>query len=395
MGMSHPRNGDRSHNGQRSHGWGGAVLGLLLAAFLIMGSVVATLGIRNMREQQAAPKPITVTTAVTRDPVSQTLSGTLHAFAHRSLTVSGEGTVTRDGIAAGTQAKEGDVIATVNERPILLLKGDVPAYRTMQPGDSGRDVKQLRAALARLGYRTLDKAGEFGPSTARAVWRLYKAYGFPAVDAAGVPLPDTEQNRERAAMPVSELVFSPIVPLIATGVCGEAGTRAQGALCTLETVERDYAVAFDAADVNGLDSKDALNNHAARALFAEPLDGKITASYTPPQVGSEGDGNEAAGAEENGQSTVRTNKVWYGFAASEPGKLPVEPDDAKVTLTIRQSAEGSYSVDSAALRGGDGDWWLADEQGERTPVTLGFCHEGRCEITGDGLREGMKAVIPE
>jgi peptidoglycan hydrolase-like protein with peptidoglycan-binding domain len=51
--------------------------------------------------------------------------------------------------------EQGDVIAEVDDRPVVLLYGDLPAYRTLQYGRSpseGADVEQLETALVALGY---------------------------------------------------------------------------------------------------------------------------------------------------------------------------------------------------------------------------------------------------
>jgi peptidoglycan hydrolase-like protein with peptidoglycan-binding domain len=52
----------------------------------------------------------------------------------------------------GSVLEQGDVIAEVNQTPVVLLTGDLPGYRTLQNGSEGADVKQLEAALVALGY---------------------------------------------------------------------------------------------------------------------------------------------------------------------------------------------------------------------------------------------------
>jgi peptidoglycan hydrolase-like protein with peptidoglycan-binding domain len=46
----------------------------------------------------------------------------------------------------------GDVLYRVDEHPVLLLCGAVPAYRKLQRGDAGQDVRQLNRNLHELGY---------------------------------------------------------------------------------------------------------------------------------------------------------------------------------------------------------------------------------------------------
>jgi hypothetical protein len=81
---------------------------------------------------------------------------------------------------AGTQLKEGDVLMQVSGRPVLVLKGSVPMYRTLGPGTSGDDVKQLKQALSRLGFYPGGTTDTYGSGAASAVTRWYKSKGFPA-----------------------------------------------------------------------------------------------------------------------------------------------------------------------------------------------------------------------
>jgi hypothetical protein len=46
----------------------------------------------------------------------------------------------------------GDVFYRVDESPVLLLCGPVPAYRDLRGGDVGNDVRQLNQNLHALGY---------------------------------------------------------------------------------------------------------------------------------------------------------------------------------------------------------------------------------------------------
>ena len=64
------------------------------------------------------------------------------------------GTVTR--VVEGATFVQGDILYWVNEQPVVLLYGDLPQYRTInQPprtDTSGPDVLQLKEALIALGY---------------------------------------------------------------------------------------------------------------------------------------------------------------------------------------------------------------------------------------------------
>ena len=53
---------------------------------------------------------------------------------------------------AGDKVDCGDVLYRVDDDPVLLLCGTVPAYRDLAIGDEGKDVRQLNRNLHELGY---------------------------------------------------------------------------------------------------------------------------------------------------------------------------------------------------------------------------------------------------
>ena len=55
--------------------------------------------------------------------------------------------------AAGDKVGCGDVLYRVNNKPVLLLCGTVPAYRALHVGDAGQDVRQLNRNLQRARRR--------------------------------------------------------------------------------------------------------------------------------------------------------------------------------------------------------------------------------------------------
>ena len=51
----------------------------------------------------------------------------------------------------GDEVDCGGVLYRVDDRPVLLLYGTVPAYRALHVGDAGRDVRQLNRSLSVRG----------------------------------------------------------------------------------------------------------------------------------------------------------------------------------------------------------------------------------------------------
>ena len=83
-----------------------------------------------------------------------------------------EGTITRI-VEAGTVLERGDVIAELDEDPVVLFYGDTPPYRLLSQGtDEGVDVTELEENLVALGYDedyNIVIDAEFDAATAAAV----------------------------------------------------------------------------------------------------------------------------------------------------------------------------------------------------------------------------------
>ena len=62
------------------------------------------------------------------------------------------GMVTSIEISSMKQVADGDVLLTVDLRPMVAATGKVPAFRDLRPGSDGRDVAQLVSLLRGLGY---------------------------------------------------------------------------------------------------------------------------------------------------------------------------------------------------------------------------------------------------
>ncbi len=72
-----------------------------------------------------------------------------------ALTAQSAGTVT-DFVEAGTSLEQGDIVYRVNGEPVVVMYGDVPAYRSLKDlrtdNMTGADVLQLEESLVALGY---------------------------------------------------------------------------------------------------------------------------------------------------------------------------------------------------------------------------------------------------
>jgi peptidoglycan hydrolase-like protein with peptidoglycan-binding domain len=79
--------------------------------------------------------------------------------------------------APNAQFKEGDVMLTTSGRPVFVLQGEIPAYRDLVPGTSGKDVRQLEEGLERLGLDPGPVDGTYDQQTSGAVAEWYTSAG--------------------------------------------------------------------------------------------------------------------------------------------------------------------------------------------------------------------------
>jgi peptidoglycan hydrolase-like protein with peptidoglycan-binding domain len=91
---------------------------------------------------------------------------------------------------AGDELDDGDVALEIAGRPVILLDGPLPMYRTLRPGMTGPDVKQLEKALARLGFDPGTVDDTYTAATGRAVAALFEGLGYEA------PAPDAEARAD-------------------------------------------------------------------------------------------------------------------------------------------------------------------------------------------------------
>jgi hypothetical protein len=136
-----------------------------LAGAVVLVAAIATGGVAVVSSAKqatpAAPAPPATTVKVERGELSSmvSLNGILTYRARSdgspySAINQARGIYTKlphEGDKVGC----GDVLYRVDDDPVLLLCGTVPAYRDLHSGEKGKDVRQLNRNLRALGYGTI------------------------------------------------------------------------------------------------------------------------------------------------------------------------------------------------------------------------------------------------
>jgi peptidoglycan hydrolase-like protein with peptidoglycan-binding domain len=157
----------------------------LLAAAAVAGAVVAIslhAGAVSAPAAQSQP-PLSTATIVRTDLRTSTLTGgTLGYASARPLTNQLRGTYTWLP-ATGVTVARGRPLYRVDNLPVVLMKGVVPAWRALARGmTDGPDVTELQSNLIALGYADgllYQPTGHFDSLTAAAVRRWQAAWHEP------------------------------------------------------------------------------------------------------------------------------------------------------------------------------------------------------------------------
>lgn len=161
------------------------VAGSVTGAVVVAGALVTGYAlVAEPRASEAAPAVPTQTAPVTRGTVSQRLrlSGTYGFDGAWSVSHQGGAGILTGVAAAGARTGRGGVLYRVDDRPVRLLFGAMPAHRDLRLGMSdGADVRELERNLKSLGAdpdgaMTVDH--HFTAATAAAVRRLQKSWGL-------------------------------------------------------------------------------------------------------------------------------------------------------------------------------------------------------------------------
>jgi hypothetical protein len=249
----------------------------------------------------------------------------------------------------------GDVFYRVDDDPVLLLCGTVPAYRDLRPGDTGRDVRQLKRNLRALGYDTL-KA-------------LQRDKGF----------------RGTGTLALGDAVFLPKSVRLSK-VTGKLGGFARPgellAQATSDTLE--VRVNLDATQQAAVIKGD-------RAQITLPGNRSVTGKVD----------RLARVARTAGKDDDVGNATIAAYISLDEPKQARGLDRAPVQVEIRtEGVDNALSVPVTALVGKPGGGFAVEAvrdggRGELVAVKLGLFDTGagRVQVTGD-LRAGDSVVVP-
>lgn len=325
------------------------------------------------------------TAPVTRGDLSDSSQkdGTLGHLGERKINAGGPGGTLTWIAPTGSVVQRDGRLYEVDGEPVRLMYGDEPMYRTLKTGDKGRDVRQLEENLAALGFTGFDVDEEFTAKTAAAVERWQKSHDMKQTGTVG---PD------RIAFAGSAIRVKDAGSGSGSG-SGGAGGSGEGRLApgdritpgspVLTVTGSERVVRFE-LPVAEAESAKTGTRVKVRLPDGTELPGKVSA------VG------RTASAGQDPQD--KTPKIEITVSFDEPAKVK-GVDQSPVTIELTGSRRQdvlSVPVNALLALPGGGFGVQVVEQGATRDVRveLGMFGQGRVEVTGPGLREGMKVGVP-
>jgi len=310
--------------------------------------------------QSEAPAAARETATVERTDLvdRENLSGTL-GYADADTLAAGVSGVLTGLRAPGTVVTRGHSLYAVNGAPAaFLLYGALPAWRDFTPSmTDGEDVRQLERNLRALGY---------DPGTVDDDW------DWETTEAVKAFQRDRELDDD-GTLTRGEVVFRDGATRIGEAKGTVGGTVGPGRpVASISSVEREIVVNLDAR-------RQQLARRGGTVTVELPTgdtaDGRITSV-----------GTVATKADAESDATVEVKITLRGHRA-QLDQAPVE-----VGFAVEQAQDALAVPVKALLARQGGGYALELPDGRKLPVEAGLYADDMVEVSGDGVREGLKVV---
>ena len=392
--------------GGRRRGRGRWVVAGVVAVVIVAGVAVA--GARGVFGGSGSPSAGAATssyrtataTVARRSLVSQTpVDATLGYAGSWNVVNQATGTFTALP-TVGQVVRQGQVIYQVSGAPVVLLYGNVPAWRELSEGVTGPDVTELNAALVRLGYAS---SAALGP---RPGWDYFSAETAYAVGLLQTHLGLTATG----TLPLGQAVFLPGAARItgpgATTVLGAAAAPGTAVL-TATSTRPVVSIALDAGQQTEVRKGDKVSVTLPDGTTTPGVVSSVgTVATSSSGAGGSGgsgsaDGGQGGSGDSGSSSGSGSATITVLVSLTDP-KAGGGLDQAPVTVEITTgSVSNALVVPVSALLAQPGGKYEVEEvtPGGRhrlVPVTPGMFDDasGLVQVTGTSLAVGDHVVVP-
>lgn len=342
------------------------VAGLVAAFVVLAAAAIASRGFGGADPRPASVSNLPPATArVTRATLTQTERfGGLLGYGATATVLARSGTGTMTWLPpAGTVIQPGQPVFKVDNLPVVLVAGTTPPYRALADGTKGEDVRTLESNLRAFGYAgfTVDEA--YTSATVSAVKRWQRDLGLTPTGTVNVD----QIVAAPGAIRVTEVVAVAGGP--ATGEVLEYTGTTRVVIVSLE-VTRQHLVHI------GLSATVALPN-------GKTVTGKVAAIGT------------VAAAAENQQAAPTVpvtvtiaDQAALGTLDGAPVDLTLVVAERKDVLTVPVGAL------VALVEGGYGVQVVEGSSSRYVAVRAGMFADGKVEISGTGIVDGLTVGVP-
>jgi peptidoglycan hydrolase-like protein with peptidoglycan-binding domain len=356
---------------RRRRGRGRKVAGAAVAVAAVGAAAAATYGFGfsddsdGSQTSQLPPATAQVTRQTLND--TESVDGTLGYGDATALAARIGGTITSIPYASSV-FRRGNVLYKLDDKPVILMYGSIPAYRALGPGDEGADVKQLEQNLKALGYSGFTVDDEYDSDTADAIKEWQEDHGLD----------------ETGRVELGRVVVTPgelRVDSVKAGIGQEIGPGQE--VFSYTGTARVITVQLNVGDQR-LAKKGT--KVSVKLPGGKTVDGTVQRVYTVIETSDDPNGDAETKIE--AQISLKDQKAATGldvasvdvvFTAAEHKDVLTVPIAALVAL-----AEGGYGVEIV-----DGSTT------HYTKVETGLFASGRVEVTGNGIAEGVTVGMPK
>lgn len=358
--------------------WAAAAAVVLLAAAATGGAVVVASGSKEgiPAAQESPVSTVKVEKGQLSDSVSQVGILTFRARSDGSpyTAINQASGIYTELPGDGAKVDCGDVLYRVDDDPVVMLCGTIPAFRDLNAGDAGNDVRELNRNLHELAYdagAAIDPdETDFTWQTEQALEQLQRDKGF---DVTG-------------ALEVGDAVFLPESVRIAK-VTGQLGGSARPGVPVLSATSDTPEVQIDLEP-----SQQAALKTGDRAQITLPDNTSVTGKVD--RLGA----LAQAPAGQDGNAVAVTIPAYVSLDRPEEAR---GLDQAPVRVDIAtKGVQNALSVPVTALVGRSGGGFAvevvrAGGRRELVAVRLGLFDTtaGRVQV-GGALDEGDRVVVP-
>lgn len=273
------------------------------------------------------------------------------------------GVITSVPVSPGQIVKAGDVLYTVNLRPVVVAAGAIPAFRTIVDGARGADVAQLQSMLSVLGFYKNAIDGKVEKGTVEAIKKWQKSLDL---EVTGV-------------VAVEDVIFIPSLParVILDEEAMKVGSILMGGESALDILPASPSFVIPVSEAQG-----SLVPEGARVEVTSPEGERWFGVVSGSLPGEEGQ-----------RSLVLNGVDGTSLCGSQCEQIPaVGQVTLRSQVSVVETAEGLVVPSIAIVTDARGRTFVVSKSGKEIEVDVKAVAKGVSLV--EGVPEGTRVQLP-